>query len=243
MNFLLPATGDEVLKSAIYRLGTHVCICAVGRGHVLLDLRRNRYYQVSLETPRLTQLARREPIELLPTEQSQPSIQPLIQAGLIERCKSSDTIDLITTTIDEPCTASDIPQTYSRLPRARDVALFVRSLAWTRWVLRRRSFHEISHILRAHRQRQVAREFDTDSVLGLVARFRQIRPWAFASRDQCLLHALTLVRFSMLHGLQASWVVGVMTQPWTAHSWAQYGNVVLDGNPEQVRPYRPILVV
>lgn len=242
MPLLIPRTSNDPLQHAVYGLAEHVCICAVDNGHVLLDLKRNRYYQIALTNPQLRSLARRESIELPAVEQSQPWIQPLIHAGILES-GISDTSGPATTMLDEACIPSDIPKTYSHLPSRRDVATFTRALIWARWMLRRRSFYEISQTLKARRQMQAAGKLDDASVLALIARFRQIRPWAFASKNQCLLHALTLVRFSMFHGLRASWVVGVMTQPWAAHSWAQYGSMVLDGNPEQVRPYRPILVV
>lgn len=242
MPLLTSRTGNDPLQHAVYGLAEHVCICAVNNSHVLLDLKRNRYYQIALANQQLRSLARREPIELPAAEQSQSWIQPLIHAGLLEP-GISDTGGSATTMLDEACIPSDIPQTYSCLPNRRDVAIFTRSLIWARWMLRRHSFYEIAQALRIRRQMQAACKFNDTSILMLIARFRQIRPWAFASKNQCLLHALTLVRFSMFHGLQATWVVGVMTQPWAAHSWAQHGNMVLDGNPEQVRSYRPILVV
>jgi hypothetical protein len=37
--------------------------------------------------------------------------------------------------------------------------------------------------------------------------------------------------------------MGVKVNPWAAHSWVQSGEYVLDGTPEQVRFFTPILVV
>jgi hypothetical protein len=236
-------TGSYSLKDAKYRLAAHVCIRTTGSNHVLLDLKRDRYYLIALGIPHLQALARREPIQLTASVLSESWVQPLLHAGLLEPDGFSDTIDFTSTTIDEPCIPSDIPHAYHRLPHRRDIKIFAQSLAWARWMLRTQSFYRIALYFQMHRQIRATNEFDTESTLALVSRFRQIRPWAFASKNQCLLHTLTLVKFSLSHGLHASWVIGFMTQPWGAHSWAQYGTMVLDGNPEQVRPYRPILVV
>jgi hypothetical protein len=35
--------------------------------------------------------------------------------------------------------------------------------------------------------------------------------------------------------------MGVRIEPWAAHSWVQAGEYVLDGTPEQVRFFTPIL--
>jgi Transglutaminase-like superfamily len=73
--------------------------------------------------------------------------------------------------------------------------------------------------------------------------FRQLRCWVFAAEGRCLLHALTLVNFLSAYGLHPEWVFGVSTQPWAAHSWVQWGQFLLDTNPEKVCPYTPILIV
>jgi hypothetical protein len=73
--------------------------------------------------------------------------------------------------------------------------------------------------------------------------FRQLRPFVFAAEGRCLLHALTLVNFLASYGLYPDWVIGVATQPWDAHSWVQWGNCLLDSNPEKVCKYTPIMVV
>ena len=40
-----------------------------------------------------------------------------------------------------------------------------------------------------------------------------------------------------------TWVIGVRTKPWAAHSWVQQGTLLLDANPEQVCDYSPILAI
>ena len=80
-------------------------------------------------------------------------------------------------------------------------------------------------------------------VAALVSLFRRLRPFVFAAEGHCLLHALTLVKFLGRYGFNPEWVIGVATQPWSAHSWVQWKNFLLDTNPEKVCRYTPIMVV
>jgi len=80
-------------------------------------------------------------------------------------------------------------------------------------------------------------------VAGMVDVFRRLRPLLFAAEGRCLLHALTLIRFLSKYEFYPEWAIGVTTQPWGAHSWVQWGNYLLDTNPEKVCAYTPILVV
>ena len=65
--------------------------------------------------------------------------------------------------------------------------------------------------------------------------FRRLRPYAFAAKDQCLFHALALLKFLAYYNIFPTWVIAVRPTPWAAHSWLQLGNHVLDCNPEEIR--------
>jgi len=86
-------------------------------------------------------------------------------------------------------------------------------------------------------------EFPEQRAVELVCLFRRLRPLAFTAKDQCLFHALALVRFLAFYSVFPVWVVGVRTRPWAAHSWVQQGTLLLDSNPEHVCEYTPILSV
>ena len=76
-----------------------------------------------------------------------------------------------------------------------------------------------------------------------VQQFRQLRLYSLTTLDQCLFHALALCRFLSPFGVFPSWVIGVRTHPWGAHSWVQCGDLVLDDTPEHVLEYTPLLIV
>jgi hypothetical protein len=70
-----------------------------------------------------------------------------------------------------------------------------------------------------------------------------MRPLVITSHDKCLHDSLTLLRFLAAEKLYPSWVVGVRTRPFAAHSWVQSGDLVLNDTHEYVRGFTPILVV
>ena len=51
--------------------------------------------------------------------------------------------------------------------------------------------------------------------------FNKLRPLVFTARDRCLLDSLALINFLAAQQLYPSWVLGVKTSPFRAHSWVQ----------------------
>jgi Transglutaminase-like superfamily len=85
--------------------------------------------------------------------------------------------------------------------------------------------------------------FSVSKASALVDAFRLIRPYFFLAKENCLLHALTLVNFLAYYGEFPLWVFGVSSDPWTAHSWVQQDHYLLDCNPENVCGLEPILAI
>lgn len=136
----------------------------------------------------------------------------------------------------------------------RDVIQFICAYAWARWSLAVRSLATIEIVVRRTKQRALhptkvfsarprAVSASVDQVAAWVDTFRRLRPFVFAAEGRCLLHALTLMRFLKGYGFYPEWVIGVATQPWSAHSWVQWDCFLLDTNPEKVCGFTPILVV
>lgn len=84
---------------------------------------------------------------------------------------------------------------------------------------------------------------EIENLTRLVTTFRKIRVLFFGSKGNCLLHALSLRLFLAHRGVSTTWIFGVRMNPWSAHTWLQYGRYVLDGTPGEVRYYSPILIV
>jgi Transglutaminase-like superfamily len=129
--------------------------------------------------------------------------------------------------------------------RLGDVANVVAAFVWARGSLSLRPFLTTVESVRTKKSHGGGTQVVGD-ILDLAARvdvFRRLRPFLFAAEDRCLLHALTLVRFLSRYGFYPEWVIGVATQPWGAHSWVQWGDFLLDSNPEKVCRYTPIMMV
>lgn len=129
--------------------------------------------------------------------------------------------------------------------RIADVVNFLIAWVSATWMLRARSFDSAVRWVARRKQRSGAADvvMDTRTIMELVDVFRRLRVFAFTAKGKCLFHALALTMFLSRYGLFPSWVVGVKTNPWGAHSWVQQGNLILDSTPEEVRTYTPILVV
>jgi Transglutaminase-like superfamily len=129
--------------------------------------------------------------------------------------------------------------------RFRHVARFAAAYAWAFYSLRGRPLMATVAAVRVQKNQhlQSGARWELLRLAGLIDIFRRLRPYLFAAEGHCMVHALTLVRFLGSYDIYPDWVIGVATQPWAAHSWVQWGNYLLDTNPEKVCQYTPILVV
>jgi hypothetical protein len=102
----------------------------------------------------------------------------------------------------------------------------------------------VQHVYRRH-SASLAKgyTFSVSRASALVDAFRLIRPYFFLAKENCLLHALTLVNFLAHYGEFPLWVFGVRSDPWAAHSWVQQDQYLLDCNPESVCGLEPILAI
>jgi hypothetical protein len=127
----------------------------------------------------------------------------------------------------------------------RDVFNFARAYLWVRGSLALRPFSATVKSMRdlKARRRDDRGAWHSHQVAALVDVFRRLRPFVLHAEGRCLLHALTLVKFLSHYDFHPEWMIGVTTQPWGAHSWVQWGNFLLDTNPEKVCTYVPILTV
>ena len=72
--------------------------------------------------------------------------------------------------------------------------------------------------------------------------FRILRPIFYTAKDKCFFDSLVLLEFCSRYRLFPSWVIGVTTQPFQAHSWVQEGTIVVNDTAERARVFTPIVV-
>lgn len=237
-----------------YWLPSHVRACSTATGTVLLDLRRNRYFGVghkettvlrsiagNWDSPATTGFA--SDAEPPPPQDAVRIADKLVAAGLLSN-SAPETAAFTPTQVDLQSLLTSVGHEIDRKSpiRWRHIIDFLRACTWARRSVRSRTLYLVSEDI--GRQKNAAgAPFDTDRAVELVGIFRRLRPHTFAARDQCLFHALALVRFLASHDVYATWVIGVRTKPWAAHSWVQQGTLLLDANPEEVCEYTPILAI
>jgi hypothetical protein len=235
---------------AALRLADHVRACCADGQVVLLDLDRNKYIGIGgVQLPALARVIEGWPLSpghSAPLDEPadiDALTAPLRAQGLLT---GANTAGPAAAALEEPMrslNAEDAVQDaaigWRRL--SRFLASAVTASAWLRW----RSLASIARIVAARRSRLAPSDgpASREAVRALVASYLRLRPFAFSAQDKCLHDSLTLIHFLACEGVSATWVIGVRTQPFGAHSWVQSGDTVLNDQHERVRRYRPILVV
>jgi hypothetical protein len=125
-------------------------------------------------------------------------------------------------------------------PRLLDLANFLLASARAAGSLRWSSLENIaSAVTSARREEEPSALLAT---LELARVFQRLRRWFFSEKNRCLLNSLSLVYFLQRYGYFPYWVIGVQTSPFAAHAWVQADRIVLDGDPDKVGHFAPILV-
>lgn len=227
-------------------LAPHVRACETAGGVVFLDLRTNRYSGLPIQAaPTLRACIHNWPCRAAvardPTDASGTAFDAttllltMLRSGYLvceppAQVATSDAPNLRRVQeLEVNCAAATLdPAVFWR---------FIRAQIWAR----RRLHHSTLLSIATELGTQDHHSVPPILLKECVAAFRRLRPYAFAARDQCLFHALALLHFLCSQGLTATWIIGVRTLPWAAHSWLQAGDDLLDATPEQVREYVPIL--
>ena len=241
-----------------YGIAPHVHVCVTSEGSVLLDLKRDKYLGVGREeTEILAQAVQGWPRPLWTATLEGATVSTKARAA--ELCGSMLESDLLTRREDSKTDPLGIgcrrdmrgdwisvgdEVEVNAAVSWRHCIHFMHAYLWARSSLAWRPIlRTVEEVRRRKAGASPARPWHLSEVAGLVDVFRRLRPFWFAAEGRCLLHALTLIRFLSKHEFYPEWVIGVTTQPWGAHSWAQWGDYLLDTNPEKVCAYTPILVV
>ena len=233
-----------------------VFVCVTGEGSVLLDLKRDKYLGLGRSETQLLAAAIEawpkpmwiDSVETVQVDKGdlQTLLATLVEAGVLSgdaEGGSAERRPMVDMKVDW-ISIGDEMEVESRVT-VKNAVNFLMAFLEARMSLAFRPFAAtVNHV----RIRKAARGRDFEvchalQVAGMVDVFRRLRPFVFAPENRCLLHALTLVNFLARYDFYPEWVLGVSTQPWGAHSWVQWGNFLLDSNPEKVCSFTPILVV
>lgn len=239
-----------------YLLTKHAYACATHDGVIFLDLRRDKYLGLGgAQAEALSALVQGWPeapgrAETPESEESQPYnaavAELLIAEGLLTRDralgKAASPVRL-TTEKSLVVLGDDL----ERPPKIRpaDAVRFLRACVGTTYLLRTQSMVEVVRRVAQRREQSASHlaPFDPDRTAELVNIFRRLRMYTFTASGHCLFHSLALRQFLDSNDVFPSWVVGVKTNPFAAHSWLQLNQYVMDATPEEVGFFTPILVI
>lgn len=236
-----------------YWVPRHIRACVTGTGAVLLNLKRNRYSGLGVaEIRSLSALAQNwaevstvtgTTVEPMPPDKAARFAAALMSAGLLtDQPPTDEPLALSSVRMDAALTSVGFEMQRPTRIRIRDVIAFARACAWAKRAVDSRLLYSIvREVGQFNRSSPLAR--DVERAVQLVCIFRRLRPYAFSAKDQCLFHALALLKFLALSGIVPTWVVAVRPKPWAAHSWLQLDDLVLDCNPEEICGYTPILAI
>lgn len=234
-------------------LAPHVRACRTGGRIVLLDLRTCRYIGISGgDAPALAHAIQGWPEEVPcdpPTRNAvdaaavEAITRPLLAKGLLTNFNWLDMrvpqIEPVTASLNADGSADDAPIRAARILR------FLRAALLASLRLRYQSLMAIFTRLQTadERLRRRSQPSSTRSLEDAVNAFHRLRPLVFTSKDRCLHDSLILKLFLASEGIPSTWVVGVRTGPFAAHSWVQSGHFVLNDQREHVCGFQPILIV
>jgi hypothetical protein len=239
-----------------YHLPRQIYACRANGAIVFLDTRIDRYFGLGgpeiwrlfdlvdglFESDRQPQHASASQVD--PARLDQVA-EKLIRRGLLCRNEDEECRDersrreiqcLPSLQIDPPQLAEATQQP----PRLRDVVNFLSACLRAAWSLRRLSLEVITSEVTSRRRKEGPTALP--ETLALAMKFQRLRRWLFSERDRCLFNSLSLVYFLQRYGYFPNLVIGVQTAPFAAHAWVQRDRIVLDGDPEKVGHFSPILV-
>jgi hypothetical protein len=247
-------TSKEV--HAPYFIPRHVHLCQTGNQVIFLDLRRDKYLAIGkAERQAMSGQVNGWPAHddhsdgavhtHYPRGSSEPVIRSMLELGLLTpdantgKHATHPAIESVNESlVDEP-PEQRISICYRHLPT------FLLACARARATLRLRSLEHAVESVRRRKARSLrhASAFDLRKNRELVATFDRLRPFVFTARDACLFDSLALIEFLAMHDSYPTWVIGVHTQPFSAHSWVQHNEFSFNGPVEFLRRFTPILAV
>ena len=230
----------------------HTRVCVTATGAVLLDLKRNRYFGLGYREVRsLSTLAVNWSAASTSFGSALEPMQPgdaarlanaLVKAGFLTPQAPEPGPQFVSVASHTPLTSVGHELVGAAHLHLHHIVAFVRACIWAKRAVDSRLLYSIVCEVAAGKA-GASQAVDIERTVELVSVFRRLRPYAFAAKDQCLFHALALLRFLFHYRILPTWVIAVRATPWAAHSWLQLGSFVLDCNPEEICDYTPILAV
>ncbi|WP_083224804.1 lasso peptide biosynthesis B2 protein [Sphingomonas panacis] len=221
-----------------YRLKEGLYHCIAGRNVIFLDLSRNRYFALpSTSTVTFRQLVARNGETVAGAE---AALSSLIDAGYLLEAADSD-LSFKVLEIEAPAgdaySRNEVPHrlwpllvaVYSELRTSLRIRLFPLHSVFARSAISRRVIGRDEH----------ERKTEVDLWVSAFERAALI----LGRSNRCLTRSLAMFSVLRARGVTANLVIGVRSEPFSAHAWVQYEGTVLNDTFGQINNYSPILVL
>lgn len=240
------------MLSRQFFLSSHVYLCVTREGVILLDLKQDEYLGLgNADASALSGLVQGWPIPT--TTDNEPAVTPaalllalqLKEKGLLtEDQRAGKQAQPTRIAPVSSVVACGDPDCQPRI-RLVDTVKFFFACAEAALALRFLTLERVVQRVNIRKLKKVSdtANFDMEKASRLVGIFLRLRPFAYAARDRCLYDSLALVEFLSRYDIYPSWVFGVMTRPFAAHSWVQEAGFVFNSSVERAREFTPVLVV
>lgn len=223
----------------IRHLNADISFCELDNRLFFLDIRNDRYFQLSraLERNFLSYLEAPDDARIDVSALVKHNLLPLTTAS---PCNGP------TTDIAFPSeSAMETPYStrHVSLDVIRDVFLTV---AMMRWQLKVRHLKPILQGLSDYRDSRTSPLSDGHAgqqrLLEAATAFNSVRPYVPVATC-CLIDSLSMIRFLAKRGLPGRLVMGIACDPFSAHAWVQHGPLVLNESVGVAQAYVPIRVI
>ena len=230
------ASFPESTAMDILRLRDDLSYCLVDGHPIFLDIREDRYFRLSGELERLF-LSHIDSTAHAPQE-----LAPLIERDILTKMPRRNDLqgDIVPIATCSALEAAPARETFHPGIAAEVFA----TVCWTQIQLKARPLKAALDHLIDRRCRRVTQANDQSRahVLGATAAFLNARKFV-PIETCCLLDSLSIADYLARRHLHANIVFGVTGDPFSAHCWAQFEDVVLSDTTGHIRAYSVIRVI
>lgn len=219
-------------------LAPHAFVCFVDDRYIFLDLIKDKYVGLSIAKSKTVQSLANGSARLGQTETQ--SLGGLRAAGLLADSGTSGKPFKPTAAPASRRDLFDLPE--PRLRPSGAIPGILMSCIKASWTLKFDALvASLEKIARRRAATQGKSNPDIDAMCALSASFNRLRP-VYPRKPVCLHDSLALLEYLAGYGFFPNCVFGVTAEPFRAHCWVQYEDIVLNDYIDRVAPYTPIMV-
>lgn len=219
-----------------YRLRDQLSACVIGGHAVFLDVDADRYFRLPTEVERAFLAYAANPLEAPASLLLEHGI--LVCAGQESDRLPENVAPPLRSALEMP------PDPTGGAPLS--IPEVLATLLTCRRALRTQRFAQVLEGMTAYRERRCPEQPPgaptEQAVLRAVRLFLHARPF-IPIAPCCLPDSLALTRFLARRGLRSRLVIGVMSEPFSAHCWVQAGDLALNETVGYARAHTVIRVL